>query len=81
MLKGLATERGCCTVMLECGGRLTGAFFDAGLVDEVVTFLAPMANAGDVPAVGGQGTAGLLLEGIAYRRIGDDVMLRARVAR
>ena len=81
MLKGLATEQGCCTVMLECGGRLAGAFFDAGLVDEVVTFLAPMVNGGDVPAVGGGGAGAMHLDRVAYRRFGDDVMLRALVVR
>lgn len=80
-LESLATGQGCCTVMLECGGRQTGAFLDAGLVDEVVAFLAPMVSGGGVPAIGGTGVAGLPMSEIAYHRFGDDVMLRARVVR
>jgi diaminohydroxyphosphoribosylaminopyrimidine deaminase/5-amino-6-(5-phosphoribosylamino)uracil reductase len=80
-LQRLATEQACCTVMLECGGRQTGAFLDAGLVDEVVVFLAPMVNGGGVPAIGGRGVASLPLVEIVYQRFGDDLMLRARVER
>lgn len=81
VLRELVAECGVCSVLLECGGRLAGAFLDLGLVDEVVMFLAPRLTGGEVVAVGGAGSAdGLALEGVQFRRFGPDVMLRARVA-
>lgn len=80
VLRELAAERGVCCALLECGGRLAGTFMDAGLVDEVVLFLAPRITGGGVAAVGGEGFAdGLGLEGASFQRFGPDVMLRALV--
>lgn len=82
-LAKLAQEQGCTTVLLEAGGRLNGAFHDAGLVDEVIIFMAPMVTAGPVSALGGEAiaAAGLELEDPVYQKLGADVMLRAKVAR
>lgn len=81
MLAELAADHGCCMVLLEAGGRLTGAFLDAGLVDEVVVFMAPMVSGGPVPATGGGGLRGVQLDRVTYQNFGPDVMLRAMVAR
>lgn len=42
-------------VMLECGGVLNGAFFDAGLVDEYHFHMAPKVIGGGSMAFGGTG--------------------------
>ncbi|MFT5483300.1 MAG: diaminohydroxyphosphoribosylaminopyrimidine deaminase [Halieaceae bacterium] len=34
-------ERGCNEVLVECGSRLAGAFLRAGLIDELVVYMAP----------------------------------------
>lgn len=39
LLKTLA-ERGCNDVLVECGATLAGAFVEAGLVDEIVVYMA-----------------------------------------
>ena len=82
MLATLVRERGVSTVFLECGGTMAGAWMDAGLIDEVVAFMAPMVCGGSVTSLEGEGFAnGLELTGASFERIGSDVMLRARVAR
>jgi len=71
-------------ILLEGGGRLAWAFLEAGLVDRVVAFTAPMLLGGAAAprAVGG---AGLLLpeavrlEGIGVRPMGTDWMMEADV--
>ena len=79
-LRGLATDRGIQTVMLECGGKLAGEMMDAGLIDEVAAFMAPMLCGGPVPALGGQGSAdGIRLSNASFRRLGPDVMARAMI--
>lgn len=81
VLRRLVAERGVNSLMLECGGRLAGAFVDAGLVDEVVAFLAPMLTGGPVSAIAGVGLADRLkLIDPHFERLGPDVMMRARVA-
>jgi diaminohydroxyphosphoribosylaminopyrimidine deaminase / 5-amino-6-(5-phosphoribosylamino)uracil reductase len=80
-LRKLVRERGVLTVLVECGGRLAASLLEAGLVDEWVAFLAPLAGGGPLPAVAGAGFPdGLALKDPVFRRFGPDVMLRARVA-
>lgn len=81
-LRRLVRERGVSSVLVECGGRLAAALLEAGLVDEWVAFLAPLAGGGTLPAVAGGGFPdGLQLQDVAFRRFGPDVMLRAAVVR
>jgi diaminohydroxyphosphoribosylaminopyrimidine deaminase/5-amino-6-(5-phosphoribosylamino)uracil reductase len=47
LMKWLA-DRGATNVMVEGGGRLTGAFFDAGLVDQIDCFIAPRVLGGEL---------------------------------
>lgn len=72
-------------VLLEGGPALAGAFLAAGLVDEVVGYLAP-ALLGDGPAAlsgAGVGTIAeaIRLELVDVTRVGDDVRLTARPRR
>lgn len=74
------------TLLLEGGPHLAGAFFDAGEIDEVRTFVAPMVAGGRYarPPIEGHGVEAI---GVARRalatdveRIGDDVLITARLA-
>lgn len=68
-------------VLVEGGARIHGAFVDAGLVDKVVLFVAPMLIGGDEapPAVGGKGAAqlkkALRLERLRTEAVGPDLMI------
>lgn len=72
------SERGCNQVMVEAGGKLTGAFLDAGLVDEVAIFYAPLLTGG--PDAGfAQSARELELTDPKFSKIGNDILLRAGV--
>lgn len=78
-LKRLA-ELGCNSVMVEAGGTLMAAFLEAGLVDEVAIFYAPMLTGG--PDFGfGELSKNVALIDQKFCRIGDDVLLRAQVSK
>ncbi|MFD0893049.1 bifunctional diaminohydroxyphosphoribosylaminopyrimidine deaminase/5-amino-6-(5-phosphoribosylamino)uracil reductase RibD [Luteolibacter ambystomatis] len=82
MLGNLAAGQGVLSVLVEAGGAFSAALFEAGCVDEVVIYLAPLLCGGDVPALAGTGLpVPASLEDVRYERIGDDVRMRARVAR
>ncbi|MCU0796479.1 MAG: bifunctional diaminohydroxyphosphoribosylaminopyrimidine deaminase/5-amino-6-(5-phosphoribosylamino)uracil reductase RibD [Akkermansiaceae bacterium] len=82
LLESLAREDGVNTVLLECGGRLAGAWMDAGCIDEIAVFLAPRLCGGpDVPLAGLGFPEGITLGNPRFRKIGPDVLLRAVVAR
>ena len=72
-------------VLLEGGPRLAGAMVEAGLVDRVVAYLAPvLLGAGPNALVGGGITTigeALRLETIDVHQVGDDVRVRARPRR
>ncbi len=76
-------EREVTSVLLEAGGILLGSFFDAGTVDKVVAFIAPMVLGGDSIAVGGLGVEKLAdakkLDHISVERFGDDLMISGYV--
>ena len=82
VLRDLA-RRGCTSVMIEGGGSLLGAAFDARLVDRVRFYFAPLLCGG--PAVigatgAGDPATGLRLENVVHRRIGPDLCVCADVA-
>jgi diaminohydroxyphosphoribosylaminopyrimidine deaminase/5-amino-6-(5-phosphoribosylamino)uracil reductase len=54
VLDALGAE-GVCSVLLECGGRLSGEAFAKRLVDEVVFYVAPVIGGGPERAVAGEG--------------------------
>jgi diaminohydroxyphosphoribosylaminopyrimidine deaminase/5-amino-6-(5-phosphoribosylamino)uracil reductase len=73
-------------VLVEGGGELGGALVEARLVDRVAFFVAPRLLGGrDAPGpVGGRGRAlkdGLALVSVSTRRLGDDLLVEADVAR
>jgi diaminohydroxyphosphoribosylaminopyrimidine deaminase/5-amino-6-(5-phosphoribosylamino)uracil reductase len=77
----LLAERGLLSVLIEGGGEVNGAFFDQGLVDGVVAFLAPIiiGGRGAPSAVGGQGAERLAdafrITNLEVTQIGDDLMV------
>lgn len=71
-------DLGCHTVMVEAGGRLLAAFFEAGLVDELVFFYAPLLAGGPDWGVGPL-SQDVELRHPEFSQVGDDVMLRARL--
>ena len=80
VLRDLA-QRGCTSVMIEGGGELLGAAFDARLIDRVHFYLAPLLCGGP-DVIGGRGagsSAGSIrLKDVRYRRIGPDILLTAK---
>ncbi len=76
-LQSLVQTENVHSLLLEAGGILTGRFFELGLIDEWVIFLAPLVVGGPVVAVGGEGAGGMPRLGeVEFRRFGGDVMLR-----
>jgi diaminohydroxyphosphoribosylaminopyrimidine deaminase/5-amino-6-(5-phosphoribosylamino)uracil reductase len=76
---------GITSILLEGGPHLAGAFFDAGEVDELRLFLAPMVigGAGARDPLEGEGVEAITdaqraLE-MEVERLGDDVLIRARL--
>lgn len=74
-------DRGLNEILVEGGGRLLGSFFDAGLVDRVAAFIAPVIIGG-AEATGpvmGQGIPTMAearrLTDVRLRRLGNDVLL------
>jgi diaminohydroxyphosphoribosylaminopyrimidine deaminase / 5-amino-6-(5-phosphoribosylamino)uracil reductase len=86
-LLDLLGGRGILSVLVEGGAFVHGALFDAGVVDGVVAFLAPMVIGGkDAPgAVGGEGVAKLAearrLDNLEVNQVGDDIMVSGDVHR
>ncbi|MCK4593583.1 bifunctional diaminohydroxyphosphoribosylaminopyrimidine deaminase/5-amino-6-(5-phosphoribosylamino)uracil reductase RibD [bacterium] len=75
------------SVLVEGGGGVAGSLFEAGLVDEVVVFVAPVIIGGkDAPGpVGGRGIEHMIdahrLVDVTHEQVGDDLMIRGRVRR
>ncbi len=81
-LRKLASEQGVLTVLVEAGGVFSAVLFEAGLVDEIVVYYAPILCGG--PTVGLAGldlTESLHLDEIDFSRFGDDIRLRGVVRR
>jgi diaminohydroxyphosphoribosylaminopyrimidine deaminase/5-amino-6-(5-phosphoribosylamino)uracil reductase len=73
------------SVLLEGGPTLAGSFFDAGEVDELRLFIAPLVigGRGARPLVEGRGAAGIESTQRAlatdWERVGDDLLVAARL--
>ena len=81
-LRRLAKEQGVLSCMTEAGGVFSAALLEAGLVDEVVVYLAPLICGGPHPAMAGAGLPeSLKLLDPEYLQLGEDVRLRARIGR
>jgi diaminohydroxyphosphoribosylaminopyrimidine deaminase/5-amino-6-(5-phosphoribosylamino)uracil reductase len=80
-------RRGCAGVLVEGGPRLLGSLFDAGLVDKIVSFVAPKVFGGELApgAVGGRGVESprdaVELERVRTEPVGDDLMVVGYVVR
>ncbi len=77
-LAGLAAD-GVQSLLLEGGPTIAAAFLEAGLIDKVMLFLAPVLAAGDgshvLPRLGSTSA----LFHLSARRVGEDVLLEAYV--
>jgi diaminohydroxyphosphoribosylaminopyrimidine deaminase/5-amino-6-(5-phosphoribosylamino)uracil reductase len=83
ILRGLARDQGVLSVMIEAGGVFSAAMFEAGLVDEVVAYYAPILCGGPSPGLGGAGLGeSLHLDEISFHQLGNDIrvsgLIRAR---
>ncbi|MEK7216525.1 MAG: bifunctional diaminohydroxyphosphoribosylaminopyrimidine deaminase/5-amino-6-(5-phosphoribosylamino)uracil reductase RibD [Chloroflexota bacterium] len=87
LLLAWLAQQGRINLLVEAGGALLGSFFDEGLVDKVLAFIAPVVigGVGALPAVGGSGPEYLrdafLLERMAVRRLGPDLLVQGYRAR
>jgi diaminohydroxyphosphoribosylaminopyrimidine deaminase/5-amino-6-(5-phosphoribosylamino)uracil reductase len=89
-LRRLVQQEDVHCLLLEAGGTLTGRFLELGLIDEWLTFLAPLACGGPVAALAGPpppappsmpaARGGIALHEVEFRQIGPDIMLRGIVA-
>ncbi|MGC2164540.1 MAG: bifunctional diaminohydroxyphosphoribosylaminopyrimidine deaminase/5-amino-6-(5-phosphoribosylamino)uracil reductase RibD [Gallionella sp.] len=77
-------KRGCNEVLVEAGGKLNGALLTAGLVDELLLYVAPqllgdaargMAALGELASL----DKSIKLEWMDARHVGDDMRLQMRV--
>jgi diaminohydroxyphosphoribosylaminopyrimidine deaminase/5-amino-6-(5-phosphoribosylamino)uracil reductase len=73
-------------VLVEGGAEVAAAFLEAGLVDRVAMFLAPLLLGGTkapsvIAGTGRELKRGLALEALDVRRIGDDIVVEADVRR
>lgn len=79
-------QRGMNEVLLEGGGRILGAFFDAGLVDRVAAFIAPVVIGGSTAPgpVGGTGVERVAeawrIEKLRTRVLGNDLLMEGTVS-
>lgn len=74
------------SILLEGGSTLNGNAMEAGIVDEVVSFIAPKIIGGrGVSPVGGEGVENIkdakILEQISVQSIGEDILVRGKVRR
>jgi diaminohydroxyphosphoribosylaminopyrimidine deaminase / 5-amino-6-(5-phosphoribosylamino)uracil reductase len=74
-LHELARE-GVQSLFLEGGPTIATAFLEAGLVDKLLVFVAPVAG-GEGPRFLGELPEPVALSGMHARRVGDDVLLEA----
>ena len=83
VLRELAAERGVCHVLLEGGGQLHAAAFSAGLVDEVVFYIAPLICGTGAPVVSSAQFAGgsVALHSLEAVATGADIRITGLVVR
>ncbi|HVF09475.1 MAG TPA: bifunctional diaminohydroxyphosphoribosylaminopyrimidine deaminase/5-amino-6-(5-phosphoribosylamino)uracil reductase RibD [Abditibacteriaceae bacterium] len=72
-------ERGICSILIEGGARVAGAALEAGLVDKVIFFIAPILVGEGVAVLDGTGVDRLAdahrLRDVQVERVGDDVKI------
>ncbi len=77
-LRALAAE-GVQSLLLEGGPTLATAFLEAGLVDKLLLFVAPLLAGGGGPQLLGALRSTLPLSHLSARLVGEDVLLEAYV--
>jgi diaminohydroxyphosphoribosylaminopyrimidine deaminase/5-amino-6-(5-phosphoribosylamino)uracil reductase len=84
-LRNLVREQGVLSAMTEAGGVFSAALFEAGLIDEVVVYVAPILCGNTVPALVGSfwpaWPASLRLLETNVTPLGNDFRFRGIVAR
>jgi diaminohydroxyphosphoribosylaminopyrimidine deaminase/5-amino-6-(5-phosphoribosylamino)uracil reductase len=81
-LRDLACQQGVLSVMIEAGGVFSAAMLEAGLIDEIVIYYAPLLCGGPTPALAGAGLAqALKLQEVEFQQFGYDIRMRGVVVR
>lgn len=81
-LRNLVREQGILSVMIEAGGKFSAAMLEAGLVDEVAIYFAPMLCGGPSLGFAGHGLApSLKTKNISFEKLGGDVKISALIDR
>src|SRR5271157_5749619 len=79
-------QRAMTNLLVEGGGRVLGSFLEAGQVDEVEAYIAPILEGGDHPHTPARGQGRLRmgdaarLQNVAYSEVDGDVRVRGTVA-
>ena len=83
VLAELGANHGVTNVLVEGGGQVLGAFFEAGLVDEVCFYVAPRICGGPDFALGRVelGAGPVELERVEYKKLGRDLRMTGLVRR
>jgi diaminohydroxyphosphoribosylaminopyrimidine deaminase / 5-amino-6-(5-phosphoribosylamino)uracil reductase len=83
LLRELAA-RGVLSVLVEGGAAVHGSFLDAGAVDKVLAYVAPVVVGGGPAPSAGRGAALITdarrLGPVTLRRFGDDILIEAYIA-
>lgn len=81
-LRKLASEQGVLSVLVEAGGVFSVVLFEAGLIDEVVVYYAPMLCGGLIPGLAGAGlNESRHLDEVEFTQFEDDIRLRGIIQR
>ena len=67
------------SLLLEGGPTLAAAFFDAGLIDKILVFVAPLLSGGDGPLLLSRLASPVELLHLSARQVGADTLLEAYV--
>lgn len=78
ILRTCVIEQGILSVLVESGGKLAAELLQHNLVDEVVTYLAPMITGG-LPAIAGEKSQPKKLKNIVWSQLGPDVKFRGLI--
>lgn len=81
-LRDLVREQGVLSAMVEAGGKFSAILFEAGLIDEIAVYFAPMLCGGPILALAGNGfPQSQELDEISFDRLGNDIKLTGRIVR
>ena len=78
ILRACVREQGILSVLVEAGGKLAAELLQHHLIDEVVTYLAPMITGG-LPAIAGEKSLPHKLTNIIWTQLGPDIKFRGLI--